>query len=300
MKPAPFEYLVPNSFEEALSAMAEHGSDAKILAGGQSLVPAMNFRVAQPQILVDLNQLVELDYIRQENGGALRVGSMTRQRKLETDPLIASLAPLVSEAMPYVAHPQIRNRGTFGGSLAHADPAAELPVIALALGARILARSTRGERWIPAEDFFLGMFATDLAPDEILTEVELPAMPKGAGFSFLEVARRQGDYAMLGLAAVISLDEQGACGFARLVFLNAGDGPVEAREATRHLLGNSISDEGIEAAAVLVDREIDPWGNVHASPDYQRHLARVLTRRALEKARERAARQWSAPDEDST
>jgi len=289
MKPAPFEYLVPQSLDEALSMLNEHGSDAKVLAGGQSLVPAMNFRVAQPQILVDLNCLAELDYIRQDGGSGLRIGAMTRQRRLEVDETIAGGAPLLAEAMPYVAHPQIRNRGTLGGSLAHADPAAELPVIALALEARLLARSAAGERWIPADQFFLGMFTTDLAPEEILIEVDLPALQPGTGWSFMEVARRQGDYAMLGVAALLSLDERGACQSARLVYLNAGDGPVEAREAARSLLGESISGKEIENAAELIDREIDPWGNVHASPDYQRHLACTLTRRALEKARERAA-----------
>jgi carbon-monoxide dehydrogenase medium subunit len=286
MKPAPFEYLVPHSVDEALALFYEHGSEAKALAGGQSLVPAMNFRVAQPQILVDLNRLPELDYIHQEDS-TLRIGAMTRQRRLEVDPMIASGAPLMAEAMPYVAHPQIRNRGTLGGSLAHADPAAELPVIALALGARLLARSARGERWIPARKFFAGMFTTDLAPEEILIEAELPVLSPGSGWSFMEVARRQGDYAMLGVAAVVSLDERGACQSARLVYLNAGDGPVEAHEAAHCLLGEPLTDQAIESAIQLVDNEIDPWGNVHASPDYQRHLARVLTRRALEKARER-------------
>ena len=289
MKPAPFEYLAPTSLDEVLTVLNEHGSDAKVLAGGQSLVPAMNFRLAQPKILVDLNRLPELDYIRQDDGAGLRIGAMTRQRRLEVDLTVAEQAPLVAETMPYVAHPQIRNRGTFGGSFAHADPAAELPVIALALGARFLARSAKGQRWIPADQFFKGMFTTELAPEEILIEIELPAMSPGTGWSFMEVARRQGDYAMLGVAALLSLDKQGACQSARLVYLNAGDGPVEAREAARSLYGEKFSEAAIDTASALVDREIEPWGNVHASAAFQRHLARVLTRRALKQAWERAA-----------
>jgi aerobic carbon-monoxide dehydrogenase medium subunit len=291
MKPAPFEYLAPDSLDEALTLVNEYGSDAKVLAGGQSLVPAMNFRVARPKVLIDLNRIAELDYVRREDGAGLRVGAMTRQRSLEVEPTVAEVAPLVSESMPYVAHPQIRNRGTLGGSLAHADPAAELPVVALALGASFKARSAHGQRWIPADLFFKGMFTTDLAPEEILIEVELPAMPPGAGWSFLEVARRQGDYAMLGVAALLSLDERGACRSARLVYLNAGDGPVEATETARSLEGEVLSEAAIENASALVDREIEPWGNVHASQAYQHHLGRVLTRRALKQAWERAAGQ---------
>jgi carbon-monoxide dehydrogenase medium subunit len=215
---------------------------------------------------------------------------MTRQSRLETDPLIVTKAPLLAEAMPFVAHSQIRNRGTLGGSLAHADPAAELPVITLALGARFHIRSAQNDRWARAEDFFLGMFTTDLKPEEILIEIEIPPAPARMGWSFMEVARRKGDYAQMGVAAVVSIDEQGICRSARLVYLNGGDRPVEAKEAARQLVGEPVDDKVIESsAAIAADREIDPWGNIHASPAYQRHLARVLTRRALQQAFERAA-----------
>ena len=285
MKPASFEYLAPQSLEETLSILQEYGSDAKLLAGGQSLVPMMNFRLAQPRVLVDLNGLAGLDTISNQGGTGLRVGAMARQRRLETDPLIGEAAPVLAEAMFYVAHPQIRNRGTLGGSLAHADPAAELPVITVALGARFRLRSSRAERWVRAEDFFQGLFTTSLQPEEVLVEVELPPVPPRTGWSFLEIAPRQGDYAMLGVAAMVTLDEQGVCRNARLVFLNAGDSPVDAREAARLLLGETPGEAVIEAAAAMAaNREIDPWGNVHASPDYQRHLAQVLTRRALQQA----------------
>ncbi|HET7090882.1 MAG TPA: xanthine dehydrogenase family protein subunit M [Anaerolineae bacterium] len=288
MKPPVFEYVVPESLDVALAAIAEHGGDAKPLAGGQSLVPAMNFRVAQPAVLVDLNPLLELDYVRQDDDG-LRIGAMTRQRRVERDALVAERAPLLHETMPYIAHPQIRNRGTIGGSLAHADPAAELPVVAVALDARIKARSASGERWIPAAEFFQGIFTTALNPDELLVEVAFPAMPPRAGWAFVEFARRHGDYALMGVATVVAVDEQGVCRQARLVYLNAGDGPVAAKQAVQLLLGHPPSPDSIAAAAnMAVDREITPFGNVHATADYQRHLARVLTRRALKQAFERA------------
>ena len=289
MKPAPFKYLAPGSLEEALAALEQGGLDIKVLAGGQSLVPAMNFRLAQPAVLLDINRIKELDYIRSGGASGLRIGALARQRRVELDPLVAREVPLLAEALPYVAHPQIRNRGTLGGSLAHADPAAELPVIALALEARFKLCSARGERWVAAEEFFLGLFTTALEPDELLVEMEVPPWPR-AGWAFLEFARRQGDYALMGVAARVELDENSACRRARLVYLNAGEGPVVAREASARLENETLSEAAIEAAAAhAAGREIDPWGNVHAAPDYQRHLARVLTGRALRLAGERAA-----------
>lgn len=289
MKPAPFDYAAPASLEAALALKAEHGDEAKFLAGGQSLVPAMNFRLVQAALLVDVNPLAELDFVWPDPAGGLRLGAMVRQRRLERDPLVARHAPLLFEAMPCVAHPQIRSRGTLGGSLAHADPAAELPVIVLALDARLRAQSTHGERWIPAADFFQGLFTTVLTPEEMLVEIALPALPPRTGTSFLEFARRRGDYAILGVAAVVSLDERGGCQQARLVYLNAGDGPVDARQAAELLRGRPLTPAACLAAANhAAEHEIAPTGNVHATPAYQRHLARVLTRRALAVAVERA------------
>ena len=289
MKPAPFNYLAPASLDAALALKAKHGDEAKFLAGGQSLVPAMNFRLVQASWLVDLNGLGELDFIRLGDGGELRIGAMTRQRRLERDPLVARHAPLLHEAMPFIAHPQIRNRGTLGGSLAHADPAAELPVIALALDARVRVQSTRGERWISAAEFFLGLFTTALAPDEMLVEVALPPQPARTGNAFVEFARRRGDYALMGVAALVTLDAAGNCQRARLVYLNAGEGPVEARQAAAQLEGQRPTPAALAAATrFAAENEINPLGNVHASPAYQRHLANVLTRRALERAVERA------------
>jgi len=224
MKPAPFHYLAPASLEEALELKRAHGEDAKFLAGGQSLVPAMNFRLAQPAMLIDLNGLRELDYVRAS--GALRIGALTRHRTIERDALVARHAPLLHEAAPHVAHPQIRNRGTLCGNLAHADPASEFPAVMLALGGRMRARSQGGERWIDARDFFRGVFTTALAPDEMLVEVELPALSARTGTCFLEVARRRGDYALMGVAAVVTLGADGKVATARIGLCNAGATPV--------------------------------------------------------------------------
>ena len=289
MKPAPFEYRAPESVEAALGLLQASGGEAKLLAGGQSLVPAMNFRLVQPAMLIDLNRIEELRYVRAGSDGGLRIGAMTRERQLEDDPLIASNAPLLAEAMPHIAHPQIRNRGTIGGSLANADPAAELPVIMVALQARIRLRSASQERWVAAKDFFTGLFSTALAEDEMLVEIELPASPPRTGWAFTEMAPRAGDYALMGVAALVTLDAKGKCVRARLVYLNAGEGPVEAAQAGQLLEGSGINDESAESAAVMASqKEIQPFGNVHASPEYQRHLARVLTRRAVLLAADRA------------
>jgi aerobic carbon-monoxide dehydrogenase medium subunit len=291
MKPPSFAYLAPDSLEATLDALAQHGYDGKVLAGGQSLIPAMNFRMAQPAVLVDVNNVAGLDGVRRENGSGLRLGAMVRQRRLERDGLVAEIAPLLHETMPFIAHPQIRNRGTIGGSLAHADPAAELPVITVALDARFRLQRQGNERWVAAGDFFQGMFVTALEPEELLVEVEIPALRPGTGWCFQEVARRRGDYALVGIAVLVTMDESGVCRRARLVYLNVGEGPVDAQQAARLLEGSPISDEAIEAAAEeAVEREIDPVGNMHASADFQRHLARVLTRRAVKTAAERARR----------
>ena len=275
MKPAPFRYVAAESLAHALEAKRELGEEAKFLAGGQSLVPAMNFRLAQPAVLIDLNRLKELDYVRPA-GGALRIGALTRHRAIERDPAVAAHAPLLAETAPHVAHPQIRNRGTFCGNLAHADPASEFPAAALALGARMRVQSTRGERWIDAKDFFRGVFTTALAPDEMLVEVEVPDLPARTGTCFLEIARRRGDYALVGVAAVVTVDGGGKVRDARVALCNAGATPVLV----------SVAD--FAAAPEQVGHEIDPPDNVHATAAFRRHLARVLARRALATARDRA------------
>jgi carbon-monoxide dehydrogenase medium subunit len=289
MKPAPFDYWAAESLEHALALKAEHGEDARWLAGGQSLLPAMNLRLARPSALIDLNPVRGLDTLAETADGALRVGALARTRALERDERVARRHKLLHEAVPHVAHPQIRNRGTLCGNLAHADPASELPAVMLALEARLCARSRRGARWIAAQDFFIDVFTTALAPDELLAEVELPPLPARTGSCFQEVARRRGDYAMMGIAAVIGLDADGRCTAARLAYCNAGPAPRRATAAEQALLGRRIDDRALAEAAALAERAVDPPGGVHASKEFQRHLAGVLTRRAVAAARDRAA-----------
>lgn len=288
MKPAPFEYHAPSSIEEVVNLKSQYGDDAKFLAGGQSLVPAMNFRVVQPSVLIDLNRVDELSYLR-EDKNVIRVGSMARERHLEFNASIKKYTPLLHEAVPFIAHPQIRNRGTIGGSIVNADPAAELPVLMIALNAKLKAKNKNAERWIEAKDFFAGMFTTALEPDEALVEIELPFLQAHTGWSFMEVAPRSGDYAMMGVATLVTLDKNKKCKQAKLVYLNAGDGPVEAVETEKLLEGEILTDSLIESAASHAsEKEITPFGNIHASADFQRHLANSLTKQTLKQALQRA------------
>ncbi|MGH7629158.1 MAG: FAD binding domain-containing protein [Gemmatimonadales bacterium] len=290
MKPAPFEYHRPASLDEALALFAEFGDEAKALAGGQSLVPAMNFRLARPGVLVDLNGIASLASIEETSEGGLRIGAMTRQRAVERSRAVAARAPLLAEAMPWIAHPQIRTRGTIGGSVAHADPSAELPAVLLALGARFVARSRAGTRTIPASEFFTGILSTALAADELLTGIEIPAPASRSGAAFVEVARRHGDYALVGVAAGVVLEGHGACAAARIALLSVGDVPVLAASAMAALGGTTPDAAAIEAAArAAAERDIDPPADIHASSAYRRHLAKVLVARALRTAVERAA-----------
>ena len=288
VKPASFRYVAATSVDEALAAKARHGDDARFLAGGQSLIPAMNFRLAQPAVLIDLNPIPGLGEPAVEAGGALRIPALVRHRTLADGATVARHQPLVREAAREVAHPQIRNRGTLCGNLAHADPASELPAVMVALGASMHLRSVRGERRVAAQDFFRGIFATALEPDELLAAVTLPALPPRTGTGFLEIARRHGDYPMMGVAAVVTLDAGGRCLHAALVCCNAGETPRAASRASAVLREGRLDDAAIGAAAALVAGEIDPRGSVHASPAYQRHLATVLARRALQLAAQRA------------
>jgi carbon-monoxide dehydrogenase medium subunit len=289
MKPPPFEYLAPETLEHALEALEQHGFAAKVLAGGQSLVPLLNFRLAEPAVLVDMNRVAELDYLEVDEADDLRIGAMTRQSTLERDPRVAQIAPLVAEAVPWIAHPQIRNRGTVGGSLAHADPAAEMPALAVALDARLEIRGPGGSRTVKAEDFFVGLMTTDLAPDELLTGMTIPRAAPRTGWGFAEIARRKGDYAHVGVAAVVTLDESLAVRTARIVYLSVGETPIAARRAAASLEGGRLGDEEIAEAARLAAREeIEPTDDIHATADFKIHLAEVVGRRALAAARERA------------
>lgn len=289
MKPPAFEYHRPESVEEALALLAGN-EEAKPLAGGQSLIPAMNFRLAAPAALVDLNRLDALAAIAPTAAGGVRLGAMARHRAVETSPLVAECAPLLAETMPWIAHPQIRTRGTVGGSLAHADPAAELPAVMLALGAVLVLQASGGERRVPAAEFFTGLFATALAPGELITAIELPARPVRSGHAFEELARRHGDFALVGVAVQVRLDEAGRCQEARVALLSVGDSPTLAAGVAAALAGRELSAATIRDAAELAGgEEIDPPSDIHASAAYRRQLARVLTRRALSRAAERAA-----------
>jgi CO/xanthine dehydrogenase FAD-binding subunit len=290
MKPAPFRYVAARSIEQALQLKAEHGEEARFLAGGQSLVPTMNFRLTQPAVLIDINPLAEVTGVKNGAAQLVRIGALTRYRALERDPAVDRHLPLIAEALPHIAHPQIRNRGTIGGNLAHADPASEMPAIVIALAGKLRARSVRGERWVDASDFFVGALTTALAPDEMLMEVELPVAAPRSGACFMEMARRRGDFAIIGVACTIRVDEDGRCSAARIALCNAGDGPVLAAEAGASLVGRPIGAAEIQEAAALVQGAIDPPGSIHASKEFQRHLAGVLTARALATANERTRR----------
>jgi CO/xanthine dehydrogenase FAD-binding subunit len=287
MKPAPFRYIAATSLEQALSLKAEHGDEAKFLAGGQSLMPAMNFRLARPAILIDINQIEELAGIHPKEGGA-SIGALTRYYQLERDAGMIRDFPLLAEALPHIAHPQIRNRGTLGGNLSHADPASELPAIAMALEARFRVRAVATERWVAAADFFLGSLTTDLGADEMLVEIELPLPKPRTGSCFMEIARRRGDFAIVGIAAMVTLGENNRCSHIRLAFCGVGETPVDASAAANALVGQEVGEAAVAEVAKAIQQWIEPAGSVHATADYQRHVAGILTERALVTANLRA------------
>ena len=289
MKPAPFEYYRPDTLEETVALLAEHGDDAKLLAGGQSLVPMMNFRLAQPAALIDLAAASELEGIRAN--GALEVGAMTRQSAALDSVELAQRVPLLREAMPWIGHIANRNRGTFGGSVAHADPAAELPATLLALDAEMVIRGSGGERVVASDDFFLYFLTTAVNADEVLTSVRVPAPPDPTRrtSAFLEVARRHGDFALVGVALVADLDSSGQVDRARLAVLGAADRPIRVPDAEALLVGHALDADGLaQSAGAKVAASIDPSGDHHASTDYRKEVAGTLTQRAIGVAAERA------------
>lgn len=280
MKPAPFAYFAPETLAEALSLRAEHAGDSVVLAGGQSLLPILHLRLAQPGVVIDINRIPGLDGIAELNGG-LSIGARTRQRAAERSSLVTERAPLLARALPLIAHPAIRSRGTIGGSIAHADPAAELPAVALALDAElVLQSSARGERIVAASDFFQGFLSTAIESDELLAEIRLPAPPAGAGVSFHEIARNHGAFAIVGAGAMVQVRD-GAVADVRLVFTGAGGTAVRATEAEAALAGQPATAESFAAAAEQAAAGLDPVGDVHASAGYRRRVAGVLARRAL-------------------
>jgi len=287
MKPAPFIYMAPATLEEAITLLVAHGETAKLLAGGQSLVPMMNFRLARPEQVIDLNRVQGLDYIT-ERDGMLVVGAMTRQRSLERSELIRQHYPLLLEATELIGHAAIRNRGTVGGSLAHADPAAELPAVLLAYGGSVIVQGPQDTRQVAAEELFLTYFTTALAPDEILTEVRFPRWPQGTGWCFMEESRRHGDFAMVGVAALLTLDAERRCTRVAVALTGVGGVPYNIVEAPAILIGQVPDETRIAEVAQAAAAGVEPDGDLHASAEFRRHLSGVLTRRALHQAIARA------------
>ena len=284
MKPAAFEYARPENVEEAVALLASHAGEAKVLAGGQSLVPLMNFRMLRPRVLVDVNRVAELDFVA-EHAGGLRIGALTRHHTLEMSPLVAARFPVLGAAMAYVAHLAIRNRGTIGGSLAHADPAAELPMIALLLEAVIHTRAATGPRQHAVRDFFLGPLTTALAEDELVSEIILPALPPGTGWGFEEVALRHGDFAIAAVAATLRLAD-GKIAEARLAAMGVGETPLRLGGVEARLVGQQIDAGLIAEAAAQAGAEVQPAGDLRGSAAYRRHLVAALSERALIAARD--------------
>jgi carbon-monoxide dehydrogenase medium subunit len=286
MKPAAFDYIAATSVDMAVAALAAAGSEAKIIAGGQSLMPMLNFRLIRPSVLVDINGIADLAYI-EEAGSGIRVGALARHYQLETSAVIARHFPVLSCAMTHVAHLAIRNRGTIGGSLSHADPAAELPMLALLLDASLHIASASGTRTIAARDFFLDALTVDLASTDILTEIVLPKLPPRTGWGFAEVARRHGDFALVAVAATLTVSD-GAIGQARIALTGVGPTPLRAAAAEALLCGHALEASLTGRAIDAVRAGIAPETDLHASSDYRRHLAGVLAGRALAAAWRRA------------
>ena len=283
MKPPVFDYHAPTSVEEAIALLTRYGGEAKLLAGGQSLMPLLNFRLSRPAALVDLNTIPSLAYIREEDG-EIRFGAMTRQRTIEFSDVVRRRLPLLTEATALVAHLPIRTRGTIGGSLAHADPSAEYPAVLAAVHGTVVVRGPRGERTLGPAELFQSYLTTSLGPDEILVEVRLPAMAAGAGFAFEEFSRRHGDFAIVGIAAMVVPDGE-RCRTARLATAGAGPVPVRLRSAEEILERDGLSEAAIDAAARRAAELVEPDSDIHASAAYRKNLTRVLTGRALRRAK---------------
>jgi carbon-monoxide dehydrogenase medium subunit len=282
MKPPPFEYYRATTVEEAIALLGRYGEDAKVLAGGQSLLPMMKFRLARPRVLVDLRWVRDLAYVRQAND-SMTFGAMARLASLESEQ-VRTLCPILAEAAPHIGHPPIRHQGTVCGSLAHADPAAELPVLALALGAELIATGPNGARLIPAQDFFVTMLTTNLGPLEILTEARFPTLQLGSSWGFSELSRRPGDFALAIAAVTLQVGADGTIRHARIALGAVADRAIRCPEAEAALLEQPGGKAAFEEAAALASEPLEPPSDVHASSGYRRHLAKVLVERALTQA----------------
>ncbi|MBI1736890.1 MAG: FAD binding domain-containing protein [Candidatus Rokubacteria bacterium] len=289
MKPVDFDYVAPQTLGEAVGLLAGGGDDARALAGGQSLVPLLNLRLVRPRLVVDLNRVAGLDGIR-EDGAGLTLGAMTRQADAERSTLVRTRAPLLAEALALVGHLAIRFRGTIGGTVAHADPVAEVPAAALALDATLDVTGPRGRRTIAIDDFLRGPLMTDLAPGELLTAVRLPPWSPAWGWAFVEFARRHGDFALAGVAVVLAVVDGRIAEPTRIVVIGDAARCRRARAAERRLVGERPEPKTFAAAAAVADEGLDPPGDIHGSAAYRAHLVRTLTGRALEIAATRGAR----------
>lgn len=279
MKPAPFAYVRAETLDQVFDLLDEHGDDARILAGGQSLMATLNMRLSAPEVLIDINRIPGLSDILAD-GETLHIGALARHSEVLESDLVRKHAPLIAKAMPHVAHQAIRNRGTFGGSVAFADPAAELPAVTRVLGARFVLQGRNGTRTVAADDFFQGLFETDLKENEILVGAKIPAIRRGERTAFMELARRHGDYAIVGVAVQGRFEDNSFADMS-LGFFGAGDQPILAKTAMAALNGQANSEETIKKAQDALDADLDPMPDLNGPAEMKMHLARVLTKRAL-------------------
>ncbi len=282
-----FQYFAPTTVAEAAELLEQHGDDAKLLAGGHSLIPLMKLRLSEPGVVIDLGRIGDMAYIREEDGG-LEIGAMTTYAQLESSDLVAARAPALAEAASQVADPQVRNMGTIGGSLSHADPAGDLPAVVIALGARLITSSTGEHRSLSADEFFVDLLTTALAPNEILNEIAIPSQPAGSGSAYAKFANKASHYAIVGVAAVVGVDSGGVCNHASIGVTGAGPVATRASEAEAALRGSRLDDAAVSAAAAAAGAGIDFLDDIHASAEYRAHLTSVFAARAIRQAASRA------------
>jgi carbon-monoxide dehydrogenase medium subunit len=289
MIPAAFEYLRPKTIPEAIALLQQHGDAAKILSGGQSLIPMMKLRLARPGYLIDINRIAGLSHIK-EDGAYLKIGGLTREAELEASPVVRSKYPIIVDTAHVIADPQVRNLATVGGNLAHGDPANDHPATMLALGAQVVATGPKGERVIPIENFFLSLFTTALQPDEILTEIRIPIPPPRSGGAYFKLERKVGDFATAAVAAQVTLDANAVCQKVGIGLTNVGPTPVKARKAEDFLRGKKLDEANIKQAAQLAADDAEPSADLRGPVEYKKGLVKELAKRALSRALERAGR----------
>ncbi|HXO36062.1 MAG TPA: xanthine dehydrogenase family protein subunit M [Candidatus Acidoferrales bacterium] len=289
MIPPAFEYLRPTTIPEAITLLQQHGEDAKILSGGQSLIPMMKLRIARPGYLIDINRISGLSYIKEE-GGFLKIGGLTREAEVESSPVIRAKYPILLDTAHVIADPQVRNLATVAGNLAHGDPANDHPATMLALGAQVVATGAHGERVIPIEDFFLSLFSTALQPGEILTEIRVPVPPARSGGAYFKLERKVGDFATAAVAAQVTVDANGAAQYVGIALTNVGPTPIKARKAENILRGKKLDEANIRQAAQLAADEAQPSSDLRGPAEYKKGLVKELAKRALSRAAERAGK----------